>query len=356
MHARKRTRQSMNARDREREETLAPGLLVPECAQKDDDGVVFVSGTSARKKHQQFFTRDGEETDSLHLRDTFETAEARAAIHERKTQPATTEVWQLLSAQYRDIFEFYILPKLNANDLKFLYASNRESRNAIKRSGVALAGAFKICDLESKSTLSWALTRCEEKNKERFCAEMAAKGNVDLLRWLREEKKSPWDETTCLAAALNGRIECLEYAHENGCEFYVDKKVDEYGRLPLHIAAVNANNVNIIHTLVELGADVNKGDDNGLTPVHYAAQENSVDAIRVLHELGGDVNEGDDDGDTPVHYAALENSVDVIRVLHELGGDVSKEDDGGRTPLHSAARKNSADAIRVLHELGADVN
>ena len=30
-------------------------------------------------------------------------------------------------------------------------------------------------------------------------------------------KGCPWDKWTCRAAAENGHLECLKYAHENGC-------------------------------------------------------------------------------------------------------------------------------------------
>ena len=73
----------------------------------------------------------------------------------------------------------------------------------------------KSGDFDTKSTLSWALEKCSEK-RERFCAQMALNGNVELLQFLRG-KECPWDSWTCHYAALNGHLECLQYAHENGC-------------------------------------------------------------------------------------------------------------------------------------------
>ena len=85
-----------------------------------------------------------------------------------------------------------------------------------KRSGVCLPDAFKIGDFDTKSTISWALEKCTEK-KERFCAEMAQNGNLELLQFLHENG-CPWDvRYLFLNAARNGHLECLKYAHENGC-------------------------------------------------------------------------------------------------------------------------------------------
>ena len=122
------------------------------------------------------------------------------------------ELWQIVT-DHPDIFDTHVVPKLNGNDVKFFYDVNTESRAAIQRSGVQLRDAFKIQDFDTKSTMSWALEKCSEK-KGRFCAEMALKGNLELLQFLRGEG-CPWDCFTCDAAAYNDHLECLKYAHEN---------------------------------------------------------------------------------------------------------------------------------------------
>ena len=90
-------------------------------------------------------------------------------------------LWRIVT-DYPDIFESLIASKLNGNDVKFFYDVNTESRKAIKRSSGSLCATFKICDFFTKSTLSWALKKCSEK-KERFCAEMARNGNLELLEY-----------------------------------------------------------------------------------------------------------------------------------------------------------------------------
>ena len=127
---------------------------------------------------------------------------------------ATTPVWRMVT-EHPDIFDTHVVTKLNGNEVKFFYDVNRESRMAIQRSGAQLRDAFKIRDFDTKSTVSWALEKCSEE-KERFCAQMAENGNLELLKVLHENG-CPWDETTCSEAALNGHLECLKYAHENGC-------------------------------------------------------------------------------------------------------------------------------------------
>lgn len=41
-------------------------------------------------------------------------------------------------------------------------------------------------------------------------------GHLDCLRYAHENG-CPWDDKACTCAALRGRLECLRYAHQNGC-------------------------------------------------------------------------------------------------------------------------------------------
>ena len=58
---------------------------------------------------------------------------------------------------------------------------------------------FKVTELSSTSTLKWAWEEgfpfdesyISERRKEDFIAYVTKGGNVDLLRWLREEKNCP---------------------------------------------------------------------------------------------------------------------------------------------------------------------
>ena len=141
---------------------------------------------------------------------------AREPRDEEQDDGGTATVWRIVT-ECPDIFDTHVVTKLNGNDVKFFYDVNRESRMAIKRSGVRVPRAFEIGKFATKSTVSWALEKCAEK-KERFCERMARNGNVELLQFLRG-KECPWDSRTCHYAARYGHLECLEYARENGCPF-----------------------------------------------------------------------------------------------------------------------------------------
>ena len=43
---------------------------------------------------------------------------------------------------------------------------------------------------------------------------------VQILAYLHIEAKLPWSKEVCRVATQNNRLDCLKYAHENGCDWY----------------------------------------------------------------------------------------------------------------------------------------
>jgi len=111
-----------------------------------------------------------------------------------------------------------------------------------------------------------------------------------------------------------------------------------------------------VRELLDRGADVNARDEDGVTPLHYAAYYGFLDAARLLLDRGADVNARDEFGGTPLHYAAGSGHVNVVRLLLDRGADVNARDEDGVTPLHYAAYYGFLDAARLLLDRGADVN
>jgi hypothetical protein len=110
-----------------------------------------------------------------------------------------------------------------ATDVKFLYEVNTETRKLIKRSTRAgdLEETFKVREMSSISTLEFAW---ENKslwprrwNETWFCWKVAQTNKLELLKWVREEKKCEWDVGTICAAAEQGNLEMVKYCVANKC-------------------------------------------------------------------------------------------------------------------------------------------
>ena len=139
----------------------------------------------------------------------------------QKRRMGERELWDVI-VKNDDICFTHILPRLNANDLKFLYDVNTETRKLIKRSSRAddLKKKLKVREMSSISTLEWAWENrslCWRKDEEYFCTRVALTNKLELLKWAREEKKCDWDEWTICAAAFKGNLEMVKYCVAKKC-------------------------------------------------------------------------------------------------------------------------------------------
>ena len=117
----------------------------------------------------------------------------------------------------------------------------------------------------------------------------------------------------------------------------------------------------MIVALLDAGADPTVRDEDGTTPLHWAAENTSNPAVIVaLLNAGADPNARDEDGTTPLVsaiLAILTANPAVIVALLDAGADPNARTDDGWTPLHWAARLTDNSAVVVaLLDAGADPN
>jgi hypothetical protein len=214
----------------------------------------------------------------------------------------TTLLWDLI-VKCDDICLTHILPRLNQTDIKFLYGVNTETRKLIKRSPRArdLRRKFKIEEMSSISTLEVAWEHKSlwprEWDATYFCSQVALTNKLELLKWIREEKKCKWDEWTISSAAHQGNLEMVKYCVANECPIYWRacsdaaenghleclKYLREEGKAPWNsrTAAWAAHNghLHILEYLVE-----RKYDKYSESACWYAAMKGHLDCLKYLHE------------------------------------------------------------------------
>lgn len=139
------------------------------------------------------------------------------------------------------------------------------------------------------------------------------------------------------------------------------------------MAAIYANNYDIVKLLINKGADVNYEDKYGSTPLLTAidnsnrekkkeekGEENnydvSCDIVELLIEKGANVSSLNIDGINPIEHAIHGNNYDIMDLLFEKGVKINDKNGSGNTPLHLAVYGINLAIVNFLIGKGADVN
>jgi len=120
--------------------------------------------------------------------------------------------------------------------------------------------------------------------------------------------------------------------------------------------ALIANDHDRIMFLVGKGADVNKRDLQGWTPLTSAARQRHDKTIDLLIELGADPDKHDENGITPLAAALMRDHIPSIKRLIAHGADLEEPDQEGFRPLALAIAEQKYEAAKALMEGGADVS
>lgn len=140
------------------------------------------------------------------------------------------------------------------------------------------------------------------------------------------------------------------------------------------------NGLTIVKALLERGADPNmqlffrpanvRGSTNtrGSTPLIRAATNGDLEVVHLLLEHGADATVYMADRQTPIHAvlagrSSEQQALELIRVLHDAGTDVNvialvhhPEEVRGGTALHYAVRKRFREVIKQLASYGIDLD
>ncbi|XP_058536082.1 ankyrin repeat domain-containing protein 55 [Ochotona princeps] len=194
----------------------------------------------------------------------------------------------------------------------------------------------------------------------------------------------------CLATYLGWLEGCVSLLR-NGAKHNIP---DKNGRLPLHAATAEPD-VRLLTVLLQQSSlsEINHQDNEGMTPLHWAAFHNRPQHTQMLLKKGADptlvdkdfktalhwavqsgnrilcsiilshpqgpsiVNYDDESGKTCVHIAAAAGFSDIITELARVPEcHLQALDVDDRTPLHWAAAAGKAECVQSLLELGMDSN
>jgi len=130
---------------------------------------------------------------------------------------------------------------------------------------------------------------------------------------------------------------------------------NEQGATPLAYAAMGGH-VEILNLLLDRGANPDPAKSGEISPLITTCWENHVDCARILLGNKADANHIAYRNNTPIIYAAERSSPEMLRLLIDYGAIVDHINDAGETALVKAATGGHADRVEVLLAAKADPN
>ncbi len=118
---------------------------------------------------------------------------------------------------------------------------------------------------------------------------------------------------------------------------------------PLHGAVIN-NDIDAIKIILFIGFNINQQNEDGDTALSYAARSNLV-KIEIAHLLikeGADVNIGDNKGVSPLHHAVITGYTFMVTLLLKAGAEIDTIAVNKTTPIESSFTYNFADIAEIL--------
>lgn len=150
-------------------------------------------------------------------------------------------------------------------------------------------------------------------------------------------------------AALNSFPEIVQYIIEHGGDV---SAVDNSQQTALHWAAVRGS-ITVADVLLQNGARVEAADVNGYRAVHVAAQYGQTSFLNhIVAKYHADFDVPDNDGRSPLHWAAYKGFADTVRLLLFRDASQQRQDKEGCTPLHWAAVRGNIEVCTILVHAG----
>lgn len=133
------------------------------------------------------------------------------------------------------------------------------------------------------------------------------------------------------------------------------KELSQRLQHPLHKAAVQGDLKAIVDILESGKEDVNLYDDNDSTPLMYACCFGDPNMIHLLIDKGAQVNVQNKMGLTPLHIAVSSGEKEMVQVLLSRGADAKLETQNQLNPLEVATLTEHDDIAQMIRKTDPNV-
>jgi len=149
-------------------------------------------------------------------------------------------------------------------------------------------------------------------------------------------------------AALSGKLEIMKMLVDMGADMNLG---DNENSQPIHNAAVGGQ-IPVLEFLLVQGVDIDARDDFGMTPFLFSCSYSQLETARFLLDNGADIKAININEWPAVLYAVIGGNVDLTRMLIERGADLNQKTTNGITPLFSAASYGRDEIFQLLVDNG----
>ncbi|XP_046374759.2 uncharacterized protein LOC124147945 [Haliotis rufescens] len=183
----------------------------------------------------------------------------------------------------------------------------------------------------------------------------ATEKKTDTPRKTEGGKKSPKDEPEDKSARPE--------AAQKGGRGHTSVRDADGEKPPRHVVernttklfeAVKRAQTHNMEEFIRLGGNVNGRDEEGKTPLIWAAELRNNTVQTLLCHKNVDVNASDKLKRTALHFESAHGDMDSVKQLLAHGARIDTRDSAGRTPLHFAVNGNHFATADILVFCGAD--
>ena len=223
--------------------------------------------------------------------------------------------------------------------------------------------SFKNCMEVSKTWRNLLISeQFQPRAKSEFCEEIhkdlmlaSQKGLIKkvkaILSNIMLDADCTIDGGTCLQnASFFGHKDLVNFLLDRGAN---PNKANNAGWTPLQFA-VNRDHHHVVQLLLERGADPNNPYRGGRSMIFWGAFSSYKSVAEFLINRGANILNDDNDGTTVLHVAAFYGNKNVVKLLLDHGADPKAQDNKGENALALATKMNCKgceDVIKILAPL-----
>ncbi|MCJ1280904.1 hypothetical protein MMC26_000221, partial [Xylographa opegraphella] len=243
---------------------------------------------------------------------------------------------ELVPAQIREVSEMFADD--DYMESRQFTTLHKATLNIISRTVISelesTTSALNAVDANKRTPLSWAVARRDYLTTQTLLDHGADPNLAD------SERRPP-----LYHAIKNGDIPSVELMLSHGAR--TDLR-DAFGGTALHIACKNQDNVQLLDAIMATTHEINTIDDDGDTPLMYAARRNHWRSTAHLISEGAALDLVNVGGDSATAHSIITHSYDVLRELLRAGASTDLKNSQGHTMTDLALQSGDPQIMELF--------